>query len=395
MGFAGGDYNLVRYAGNNPVNRNDPGGEDVITSPSPQEIAWAAQQTALAARKRALEIAHQQAQNLIWQFGWAGLRDRQIEGDVNSAIRHFHAGPNGAQNHRILMSLGATYRAAAADLAVLHRRFNALGLQYYHQGPWDLGPYSMGDAPTSSYGFTTAINRAHMRLEFYHDMNHQGIIETPGPFVDLAMGDLVGEVGKAVVVKVGSDVIAPVARRVLGGVLGRAASAATDEGEAYTAKSLLKPVFERIGRIPPRWLPFRKPLTLPVRFSRLFLTATKTYATVDESPIMRMLEKFPGFDELEWQQGHVFIQQRWFRVGGPNAWYSTSEEDEAALLGMRRLGNAGWNLLPMPQKFNLWLFEHRYGSVAFGLIVPVVGGGAAWGSWRLGRTIRHEILNGK
>ena len=29
LGFACGDYNLVRYAGNNPVNRNDPGGEQV------------------------------------------------------------------------------------------------------------------------------------------------------------------------------------------------------------------------------------------------------------------------------------------------------------------------------------------------------------------------------
>ena len=27
LGFAGGDVNLFRYAGNNPVNANDPGGE--------------------------------------------------------------------------------------------------------------------------------------------------------------------------------------------------------------------------------------------------------------------------------------------------------------------------------------------------------------------------------
>ena len=59
LGFAGGDVNLFRYAGNNPINRNDPGGEQeygespYIPSPPPESFyrnellnqakAWASQ----------------------------------------------------------------------------------------------------------------------------------------------------------------------------------------------------------------------------------------------------------------------------------------------------------------------------------------------------------------
>ncbi len=151
------------------------------------------------------------------------------------------------------------------------------------------------------------------------------------------------------------------------------------------ARSMLEPAMEWIGQLN---LPFRQPLTPAVRASRMFLTATR-YVGVGDSPIMGwLLDNIPGLRSLNWEQGHVFIQQRWFRAGSLTEWYPANAVAE---FGLQRLGNAGWNLLPMPRFLNSALAQSPWASFAFGASLPVGGVGIVGSSWYGGRIIRSWI----
>ena len=51
------------------------------------------------------------------------------------------------------------------------------------------------------------------------------------------------------------------------------------------------------------------------------------------------------------QQGHIFLQQSWSKVGGPFQQYASAD----ATAGLKRLADAGWNVFPLPAKINNWL----------------------------------------
>jgi hypothetical protein len=56
----------------------------------------------------------------------------------------------------------------------------------------------------------------------------------------------------------------------------------------------------------------------------------------------------------------MIIKQRWYR--GANPWFARGTFMNRAL---QRLGDAGWNLVPLPGRLNSWLFRHPVLSGAF------------------------------
>jgi len=111
------------------------------------------------------------------------------------------------------------------------------------------------------------------------------------------------------------------------------------------AADALKPIFGYVGGLG-LTLSKGQPLTMLDRWQRFFMTATKSYPQVGDGWFGALLKKIPG---VQWNQHHVFIQQAWYRAGGPNQWYPG---DELANIGMQRLGNAGFNLMAIPAGLN-------------------------------------------
>jgi RHS repeat-associated protein len=128
------------------------------------------------------------------------------------------------------------------------------------------------------------------------------------------------------------------------------------------ARVALRGPLEKLGRLTN--LPLRKPLTFGIRAQRSFITATRQYLPLGASPIGRVLRRMPGLRRLRWQQSHVFGQQRFWAAGSRTRWYPNNP---AADLGLRRLGNAGANLIPLPRTINAWLARHPWASFGVGL----------------------------
>lgn len=78
----------------------------------------------------------------------------------------------------------------------------------------------------------------------------------------------------------------------------------------------------------------------------------------------------PRRSHEQWYPTPFGPQQRWFRQGGPTQWFPNVP---LANRGLQRLGNAGFNLIPMPRGMNRWLGRHPWAS--FGVGVGVAGGG--------------------
>lgn len=126
-----------------------------------------------------------------------------------------------------------------------------------------------------------------------------------------------------------------------------------------------------------------------MRISRLFATETRSYVGLEKTPIGRLLRRVPLSRRIEWEQGHVFLQQRWWRAGGSTQWFPNNPAEN---IGLRKIGNAGINLMPMPRSLNRWFGRHAWAS--FGMGIGVFGGGAALvgGSGYLGFQIGSEIF---
>ena len=123
-----------------------------------------------------------------------------------------------------------------------------------------------------------------------------------------------------------------------------------------------EPVAEAIGRLGFADATGRK-LNLGDTFLRFFLQQTRSpggYTKVGESLVGEVSKRL--LPEVELQMGHVFIQQSWFKAGGMHELFPNNE---AARMGLQRLGNAGINLMPMSQKFNAALGRSAFGTAAF------------------------------
>ncbi|MBX2968267.1 MAG: hypothetical protein KF803_02765 [Cyclobacteriaceae bacterium] len=66
-----------------------------------------------------------------------------------------------------------------------------------------------------------------------------------------------------------------------------------------------------------------------------------------------------------WSMEHMIIKQRWYR--GANPIFARGTFMNRAL---QRLGDAGWNLVPLPRGLNSWLYRH-----------PIVSGLFNWGTY--------------
>lgn len=109
------------------------------------------------------------------------------------------------------------------------------------------------------------------------------------------------------------------------------------------AAHALRPFFGFVGSIPLATQMGQK-LSAWDKFQRFFITPTQSYPGV--ANWVQDLFQRAG---TAVNQHHVFIQQAWYRAGSPNQWYLG---DTLANVGMQRLGNAGFNLLAIPDGLN-------------------------------------------
>jgi hypothetical protein len=113
---------------------------------------------------------------------------------------------------------------------------------------------------------------------------------------------------------------------------------------------------------------------------RTFMTPTVRHSGVNSltSWAGQLFQRYaPG---LEWQQSHIFIQRKWWGLNS-SGWYL---DNPAARRGMMRLGNAGWNLMPLPARMNYYLNNHPWAAFGFGTGTVVGGGTFVGGSGYLG-----------
>jgi RHS repeat-associated protein len=435
---SGGDVNLFRYAGNNPINRNDPGGKasnaisaDMLTALMLSEAAIQLQ--ANSPRSGALtsgyihelqsadmDILHALEQSSAssvpfspqhpaisqatqWALAAFGSSMQNVLHGMQQSYTplttaQLHTDYLWAHQHEVqIPTLVAKLRR---DLAEVQTTEQFLKLRMLAGGANSTLPDGMAYVHATEALLMAAIGFVGHRWSAYQnqqnafqggyfrarEQNIQGLIMAMRmiPGGEEAWDILQNHPGYAAgwaaldVVGLGGEELVTHGMTLLG------------RGLSTSVRVALQPIFGAIGGL--EILPYRQRLTLGVRLSRLFLTRTRGYVAVEESPIMAaLLRCFPALRDWDWEQGHVFIQQRWFREDGPNAWYKVRQEIE----GLRRAGNAGWNLLPMPRWLNRYLAVHPNAAMGFGLGVPVAGGASVAGSWYLGRYIHYHIFDGR
>jgi len=175
-------------------------------------------------------------------------------------------------------------------------------------------------------------------------------------------------------------------------VYGGEAAASSLSRTSLAAREQLRGLMEWVGT---RDLPLNVRRTFGVRIQRAFATATVKHPGVSESPIFNLLERIPGMSKLDWQQHHIFIQRRWFALGRkgaetPSLWYGAGEK--AARLGLQRLGNAGWNLVPLPGRFNAWLDRTPGATELFAAGAAASVPAAGYGGYKLGEQAADQIF---
>ncbi|MET0752082.1 MAG: PKD domain-containing protein [Pyrinomonadaceae bacterium] len=126
---------------------------------------------------------------------------------------------------------------------------------------------------------------------------------------------------------------------------------------ASLAKATLMPLFQIIGRMAAVTLRGKSATgKMLVNISRFFVNTNKHYPKVNSTALGKLLQRV--FPNVEWEMHHVFIQQCWSRVGGPNQIYRNLAANE----GLRRVGNGLWNLLPIPRALNGALGRSELGT---------------------------------
>ncbi|HEY0100063.1 MAG TPA: RHS repeat-associated core domain-containing protein [Pyrinomonadaceae bacterium] len=129
---------------------------------------------------------------------------------------------------------------------------------------------------------------------------------------------------------------------------------------APLARATLGPLLQIVGRMGPIMLRGRGAVgQMLVRISRFFVNTNRSYPRVDSTGLGRLLQR--AFPNIRWEHHHIYIQQSWSRVGGPNQIYQNVDANE----GLRRIGNGLWNMIPIPRELNAALGRSELGTQLF------------------------------
>jgi hypothetical protein len=87
-----------------------------------------------------------------------------------------------------------------------------------------------------------------------------------------------------------------------------------------------------------------------------------------------------------WSAEHLVLKQRWYR--GANPWFRPGTRMNRAMQG---LGDAGWNIVPMPHRLNQFLYDHPVASWAFTGLVYYGAAKIPGASWDAGTALREWL----
>ncbi len=118
-----------------------------------------------------------------------------------------------------------------------------------------------------------------------------------------------------------------------------------------------------LGRIGNANLPYRTPVTWRVKLSRFFATRTGYQQVIKHSPITKWLQS------KGWQSHH---------------WFIARSKGLAGSEGLRRITEAGWNLIPLPARLNRVIGNGGLGFNATRLLVGASPGIAFYGGYEFG-----------
>jgi RHS repeat-associated protein len=157
----------------------------------------------------------------------------------------------------------------------------------------------------------------------------------------------------------GRDCIIGAVTAPVGGVLGRVLGP--------VLVGLRAPLLRAVGQMDRLTLVGRPAMEkFLIRLSRTFVTTNRGYPSVKSTLMGKAL--ITVFPWVKWEMHHIYIQQSWFRVGSPNQLYTSLLENQ----GLRRIGNAGWNLMPIPASLNGWLGRSAVNTQLFSTFIYAV-----------------------
>ncbi|MFL6246086.1 MAG: Ig-like domain-containing protein [Thermoanaerobaculia bacterium] len=131
--------------------------------------------------------------------------------------------------------------------------------------------------------------------------------------------------------------------------------AARARGMTWAEKQLV-----RIANKPRYHVPKGQKTTAIDKTRRFFLSQTSKYPGVDYWPGGRFLKKH--FPQFKWQQHHAIIQRKWYKPGGLHELFP---HNPTATAGLKRLADAGWNLVPIPGSWNGFFGRSSLGTRLF------------------------------
>lgn len=125
-------------------------------------------------------------------------------------------------------------------------------------------------------------------------------------------------------------------------------------------------------------LPYRTEVTVGVRLSRFLATRTGYQQVIKHSPITRWLQKYLGFESHHW-----FIPRSKGRAGSE---------------GLRRITEAGWNLIPLPAWWNNAISNSGIGFEATRMLVlasPGLAFGTGFGFGTIAIRVGEHLYDGE
>ena len=147
-----------------------------------------------------------------------------------------------------------------------------------------------------------------------------------------------------------------------------------------------------ISRIPTYTPPPFQRLPFSSRLKRLFVEDTRTYSAGKRFPrtlVGRTLKRL--LPRVDWELHHTAIYQRAYRRRNPaNLVYRRGSHE---LRGLQRLGDAGWNLVPLPKSVHARLTHSPVLATTFAIGVYGLGVPVAFGLGFVGGDVAVDVVS--